>query len=97
MAAMRAERENDVLANTQMINSRAKLHDLARRLMTRHDRQWQRPVAIHDVPVAHANAGGLHLDAGLAGLCPLLLHIENFEWFIDLGQHGRAPWVAPPG
>ena len=90
VAAVGAEREDDVVALLDVAHAGAELDDDAGRLVTQHHGQRQRPVAVHDVPVAHAHAGGLHLHAHLAGLRALLLQVEQLQGLVDFGQHGGA-------
>ena len=97
MAAVRAEREDDVVALLDVGDARPELDDDAGRLVAQHHRQRQRPVAVHDVPVAHAHAGGLHLHAHLAGLRALLLQVEDLQRLVDFGQHGGTHGRSPSG
>ena len=66
----------------------ADLLDDARGLVAQHHRQRQRPVAVHDVPVAVADARGLDPDARLAGLGPLLLDVDDLERRVRLVEDG---------
>ena len=95
MAAVRTKRKDDVVTPLDVADAGAELGDDTGRLMAEHHRQGQRPIAVHDVPVAHAHAGGLHLHAHLARLRALLLQVQDFERLVDFGQdggaHGRSP------
>ena len=88
--AVRAEREDDVVALLDVADAGAQLGDDAGGLVAQHHRQRQRPVAVHDVPVAHAHAGGLDLHPHLAGLGPLLLEVEDLQRLVDFGQDGGS-------
>src|SRR5262245_26462469 len=59
VAALGAEREDDVIARLDAGDACAHFLDDARRLVAEHHRQRQRPIAVHDVPVAVADARGL--------------------------------------
>ena len=96
VAAVRPEREDDVVALLDIGDAGSQLGDDAGGLVAQHHRQRQRPVAVHDVIVAHAHAGGLHLHAHLAGLRPLLLQIEDLQRLVDFGQDGGAHGRSPP-
>src|SRR5439155_16180365 len=95
-AALRTEREDDVIARLHVGDAAAYFLDDARRLVAEHHRQRQRPVAVHDVPVAVADARRLDGDPGLAGLGPLLLDVDDLERCVglveDRGFHVVAPW-----
>ena len=95
VAAVRAEREDDVVALLDVADARPQLGDDAGGLVAQHHRQRQRPVAVHDVPVAHAHAGGLDLHAHLAGLRALLLQVQDLQRLVDFGQHGGTHGLLP--
>src|SRR4029453_11046493 len=94
-AALRTEREDDVIARLHAGNAGAHFLDDARRLVAEHHRQRQRPVAVHAVPVAVANAGRLDGHPGLAGPGPLLLDIDDLEWCVGLVEDRGFHEVAP--
>ena len=60
------------------VDTRPVLDDDARSLVPQHHRQRQRPIAVHDMPVTHADAGRLDLDTHLSRSRRLLLKIEDF-------------------
>lgn len=74
---MRPKGKDDVIAGLDMVDPLSRLDDDARGLVPEHHRQGQRPISVHDLPIAHANTGGLHLSANLSGLRRILLEIEN--------------------
>ena len=86
--AVRPEREDDVVAGLHVGDARADLLDDARRLVAEHHGKRRRPVAVHDVPVAVADARGLHLHAGLAGARALLGQVHDLEGRVRLEEHG---------
>jgi hypothetical protein len=45
--------------------------------MPKHHGQRQRPVAVHDVPIAHAHPRSLDLNPHLACLRRFLLKVQN--------------------
>ena len=102
---MRAEREDHVIARLDRGRARPVLHHDTGGLVAEHHGQRQRPVAVHDVPVAHAYARGFDLHAHLVVLGRLLLEVENLQGFVDFGQdrgaHGFSPgkfdeaWAKP--
>ena len=92
---MRAEREDDVVAGLGVRDAGPDLLHDARRFVAQHHRQRRRPVAVHDVPVAMADAGGLDLDADLARLRPLLLEVDHVEALVVLETH-RGFHPDPP-
>src|SRR5580704_14463091 len=94
-AAMRTEREDNVVARPDIIDIRAVLDDDAGGLVPEHHRQRQRPIPVHDVPVAHADAGRLDADANLFGPWRLLLEIEDLQGFVDFRQNRGAHVVLP--
>ena len=86
--AMRPEREDDVVAGHDVGDACADLLDDARRLVAEHHGKRRRPVPVHDVPVAVADARGLHLHAGLAGARALLGQIHDLEGRVCLEEDG---------
>ena len=92
---MRPEREDDVVAGLDVGHARADLLDDARRLVAEHHGQRRRPVAVHDVPVAVADARGLHLHAGLAGARALLGQIHDLERRVRLEEDGSFHELSP--
>src|SRR5207245_1634902 len=69
-AAVRAEREDDVVAAAHVRDAGPDLVDDAGGLVPEHHGQGQGPVAVDDVPVAVADARRHHAHAGLAETCP---------------------------
>ena len=70
------------------------LDDDPGRLVAEHHRQRQRPIAVHDVPIAHAHAGRLDPNANFADARRLLFEIEDLQRRVDLGQN-RGAHLAP--
>ena len=95
--AMRPEREDDVVAGHDVGHARADLLDDARRLVAEHHGKRRRPVTVHDVPVAVADARGLHLHAGLAGARALLGQIHDLEGVFALKRTAAFMGVSFPG
>jgi len=96
--AMRPKRKDDVVARLDVVDARAVLDDDPRSFVPEHHRQRQGPIPIHDVPVAHADAGRLHPDADLAAFRRLLVEIEYLQGFVDFHQNRGAHVVLPgPG
>src|SRR5215470_7036210 len=52
-------------------------------------------VAVLDVPIAHAHAGGLDLDPHLTRLRTLLLQLNELEGLVDLGQNRSTHDASP--
>ena len=87
---MRTERKDDVVAGLDILDPRPVLEDDPGRLVPEHHRERQRPIPVHDVPVAHTDAGGLDPDANLFGFGRILIEIEDLEGFVDLRQNCSA-------
>src|SRR6185503_8749754 len=94
-AAVRAEREDDVVAGLDVRHAGADLLDDAGRLVAEHHRQRRSPVAVHDVPVAVTDPGRLDAHAGLAGPGPLLLDVHDLERSVGLVEDRRLHGVLP--
>src|SRR5262249_25958920 len=62
---MRPEREDHMIARLDRSHARPVLHHDAGGLVSEHHWQRHRPVAVHDVPIAHAHARGLNLQSSL--------------------------------
>src|SRR5574337_986158 len=95
MATMRCEREDHMIAYRNMRWAGSNLLDDSRRLVTRHERQFRRPVADHHVPVAHAHAARLHPHARLARPRRLLIKVEDLQRFRDFGEDGSLHILFP--
>ena len=95
--AMRAEGEDHVVARLHGAHAGTAFGDLARRLVARHDRHWRGPVAVHDVPVALADARGLHLDPHLARLGRIELAVDDLQGLVGLEQNGGFHDSLLPG
>ena len=95
-AAMRPEREDHMIARLDRDHARPVLHHDAGGLMSQHHRQRHRPVAVHDVPVAHAYARRLNLHPHLVRLRRFLLKIENLQRLVNFGQNRSSHVVFSP-
>src|SRR5262245_22456662 len=95
MAAMRTKRENDMVAGLDVADAGAQLGDNTRGFVTKHHWQRQRPVAIDDVPIAHADPCGLYLHAHFPGLGAVLLELKDLQRRVDLGPYGSAHGLTP--
>jgi len=69
-------------------DARTAFQDLARRLVTRHDRHRRGPIAIHNVPVALADARRLHLDAHFERFGRVELALDDLQRLVRLEQDG---------
>src|SRR3984893_14394043 len=96
VATMRPEREDHMIARLDRGHARPLLHHDAGGLVSEHHRQRQRPVAAHDVPVAHAYARGLNLHPHLVRLRRFLLKIENLQWLVNFGPNPGSHVVFYP-
>src|SRR5262249_6243754 len=96
MATMGSEREDHMIAWLDRSHARPVLHHDAGGLVSEHHRQRERPVAVHDVPVAHADPRRLDLHPHFVRLRRLLLEIENLQGLVDFGQNCRSHVVFSP-
>src|SRR5436190_9709881 len=96
-AAMGPEGEDHMVARLHRGDARPAFGDLARRLVARHDRHWRGPVAVHDVPIALADARSLHLDPHFAGLGRIELAVDNLQRLVGLEQNGGLHGISSPG
>jgi hypothetical protein len=71
MTAARHEDHDDVIALFQIVHTRAGFLDDTRALMTDHDGERARAVAVHDREVGVAEAGGGHPDQHFTGTRPV--------------------------
>jgi len=86
---MRPKRKDDVVDGLDDVDARSILDDDHRSFVPEHHRQRQGPIPIHDVPVAHADAGRLHPDADLAAFRRLLVEVEYLKGFLDFHQNRK--------
>src|SRR5262249_5909484 len=93
-AAVRAKGEDHVVARLDRRDARAALGDFAGRFVARHDRHRRGPVAVHDVPIALADARGLHLDPDFACLGRIELALDDLQRFVGLEQNGGSHGVS---
>src|SRR5262249_17536639 len=84
---MRPEREDHMIARLDRSHTRPVLHHDAGGLVSEHHRQRHWPVAVHDVPIAHAHARGFNLHAHLVYLRRFLLKIENLQGLVNFSQY----------
>src|SRR5262249_29836974 len=86
--ALRTEREDHVIAGPHVDDAGAHCFNDAGGLVAEHHRQRQRPVAVDDVPVAVADAGGHHAHPGFAELRAWLLDIDDLKRSVGFVEHG---------
>ena len=95
-ASVPPEGEDHVIARLHRGDTRAAFEDFAGRLVTRHDRQRRRPVAVHDMPVALADARGLHFHAHFERLGRVEFAFQDLQRLVGLEENGGFHFF-PPG
>src|SRR5262249_8581045 len=77
-------------------DGRAVLQQEGRGLVSQHHRQRHWPVAVHNVPIAHAHPRGFNLHAHLVRLRRFLLKIKNLQGLVNFGQYRSSHVVFSP-